>query len=186
MKKIAIPAIALAAICLVCAAVLALTNSLTKQRVESLDAEQRNKAMSELIPAATDFGEAAETETEADGKAAQLTYYIAKDGKGNVAGYIFLTSATGYGGEISVMTAMDTSKKVIGVKLVEISETPALGMKAQDESFLSQFARKVKGISATKNKPEGNQIQAITGATITSNAVVQAVNMALSAAEKLT
>ena len=52
-------------------------------------------------------------------------------------------------------------------------------MRAKEESFLNQFVDKVGGIGVAKNNPGENEIQALTGATITSKAVTSAVNQAL-------
>lgn len=77
------------------------------------------------------------------------------------------------------MTGIDLEGKVAGISPLELNETAGLGMKAQNESFLSQFKGKVKDIAVNKNSASGNEIQALTGATITSNAVTGAVNAAL-------
>ncbi|MDR3345367.1 MAG: RnfABCDGE type electron transport complex subunit G [Oscillospiraceae bacterium] len=182
MKKIVKPAIALTAICLVCVVALAITNSLTKPKITALSEAQRTSAMLELLPAASSFDGAAERTIETDGGTAPITFFCARDAKGELIGYVFITSAAGYGGDISVMTAADTGAKVLGVKILEISETPGLGMRAQEAGFLGQFIGKLAGISVTKDGADTKQIQAITGATITSNAVTQAVNNALQAA----
>lgn len=58
-------------------------------------------------------------------------------------------------------------------------------MNAKNESFLTQFIDKTVGVSVVKNNPSGNQIQALTGATITSNAVTDAINIALEQANEI-
>jgi electron transport complex protein RnfG len=180
MKKIVLPALALTLICLVCAAALAYTNGLTAPIIEKLAQDQQKQAMQRLLPAAADFGEEKTVKLE-DGT--ELNYYRATDSDGKSAGYIVLSAAEGYGGEIAVMSAISAEKTVLGVELLSLSETPGLGMKAQDETWLGQFAGKVLGVGVSKGSADGNQIQAITGATITSTAVTRAVDQALKAAE---
>ena len=63
-----------------------------------------------------------------------------------------------------------------------MSETAGLGANASKDSFLGQFVGKISGITVTKNAPAENEIKALTGATITSNAVTAAVNAAIEAA----
>ena len=86
----------------------------------------------------------------------------------------------GYGGDVKIMTGIDKNGAVTGISPLELNETAGLGMKAQNASFLDQFKGKVKDIAVNKNSASGNEIQALTGATITSKAVTAAVNEALS------
>lgn len=84
-------------------------------------------------------------------------------------GRVYAVSAApnGYGGEIKMMIGLNSMMEVLGVSIIEMSETPGLGAKASDEAFLNQF----KGYY-----PEVN---AISGATITSNAVKKGVSDAI-------
>lgn len=81
---------------------------------------------------------------------------------------------------MKIMTGIDKDGAVTGISPLELNETAGLGMKAQNDSFLDQFKGKVKDIAVNKNSASGNEIQALTGATITSKAVTAAVNEALS------
>ena len=93
---------------------------------------------------------------------------------------LFKTSAKGYGGDIDLMVGIDTSGKVTGVSILSISETAGLGMNAKNESFINQYMGKSGTIGVSKNGASDTEIQALTGATITSKAVTSAVNTALS------
>ena len=113
----------------------------------------------------------------------QLVDYniVKKDGK--IIGYIFKTSAKGYGGEIQVMTAVKPDASVAAVEILDASgETPGLGQNVTEEYFYSQYNGRphdivvVKGGNADKAK---NEIDAVTGATISSKAVTEAVNTAI-------
>lgn len=97
-------------------------------------------------------------------------------------GYILnSTSSNGYGGDIQISLGIDKDGKIQGFEILSISETVGLGMKADEDEFKSQFIGKnVELIEYTKaGATEENQIDAISGATITTSAVTEAVNSAL-------
>ena len=80
------------------------------------------------------------------------------------------------------MTAVNPDGTVKSVAILDVSnETPGLGQNAAKESFYSQYANKKSGISLLKNGADTakNEVNAVTGATITSTAVNKAVNTAL-------
>ncbi|MBE6827840.1 MAG: RnfABCDGE type electron transport complex subunit G [Ruminococcaceae bacterium] len=175
IREIVIPTLSLFLICLVATALLGFTNRITEPRIKQLAAETEQKTKAEVLSTADSFSEA--KTLEYDGR--EYTYYEGtKDG--SLAGYVFSTSAKGYGGDISVMVGVDAEGSVTGVSILEISETAGLGMNAKNESFRNQFAGKNSEISVIKNgTPSDNEIQALTGATITSKAMTKAVNTAL-------
>lgn len=171
------PTAVLLAICVIIPLALSLTNKITVKKIARLEEENSKKAMASLITA-DDFRTVAVSDTE---------YYEAvKDGE--TVGYIFKTSAKGYGGDVSVMTAVNPDGTVKSVAILDVSnETPGLGQNAAKESFYSQYAGKKKGVSLLKNgaDSEKNEVDAVTGATITSTAVNRAVNEALDEFEEL-
>lgn len=176
-KDIIIPSAVLLVICIVIPLALALTNMITEKRIAELEIENRNKTMSQLIDA-DNF--VVGTYKDAD-TGEGFEYYIAEN-DGNTEGYVFITSDKGYGGDVSVMTAVETDGTVMAVAILDVSnETPGLGQNADKESFYSQYAGKKSGISLLKNgaDSENNEINAVTGATVTSAAVTRAVNKAL-------
>ena len=160
------PVISLLVICLVTSLALAGTNLLTRDRIAELDRQNEIDALSMLIPDSTydktDFG------------------YIAKKGSDTI-GLIFTTSAKGYSGDVKVMTAIDPEEgTVIAVRVVDVSnETVGLGQRAKEESFSEQYKGKSGEIGVVKGAASEGEITAITGATITSRAVTDAVNQAL-------
>ena len=169
------PVAVLLAICIIIPLTLSLTNKITKDKIAELDEKNSRETMADLIKA--DSFE----ETEFKDGETEFTYYAAvKDGE-NV-GYIFKTSEKGYGGDVSVMTAVIPDGTVKSVAILDVSnETPGLGQNAAKESFYSQYAGKKSGISLLKNGADSakNEVNAVTGATITSTAVNKAVNTAL-------
>lgn len=173
-KEIIIPAVSLFVICLVVTALLAVTNKFTQPRIEKLAADTENKTKAEVLSSADSFSEAQTYELQG----VQYEYYEGL-ASGEKAGYVISTSAKGYGGDIDVMVGIGNDGRVTGVSILSISETAGLGMNAKNDSFLSQFNGLSGEIGVAKNNAKDNDIQALTGATITSKAMVQAVNTAL-------
>ena len=106
----------------------------------------------------------------------------ALDKDGNVIGHVLITnSKDGYGGEVQITVGIDKDLKVTGIAFLTIAETPGLGMRAKEPEFYTQFAGKqVDKYEVTKTGATSDaQINAISGATITSNAVTNAVNVAV-------
>lgn len=175
-KEILVPAVSLFLICVVVTALLALTNSVTAPKIDALAAETQEAAKKEVLSSAASFSE--EKQIEKDG--VSYTYYDGLATDGSVMGYVFVTSAKGYGGDISVMVGVLGDGTVAGVNILSINETAGLGMNAKNQSFLDQFLGKSGEIGVAKNNPSDTEIQALTGATITSRAMATAVNTALS------
>jgi electron transport complex protein RnfG len=106
----------------------------------------------------------------------------AKDASGATIGYVVsTTSKDGYGGNITISTGISADGTLKGIEILEISETAGLGARAKEDSFKAQYkGKKVERFKVTKKgKSADNEIDAISGATITSNAVTNAVNASL-------
>lgn len=104
------------------------------------------------------------------------------DKDGNAAGYVLtVTDHEGYGGDIQFAMGVKLDGTVNGISFLSISETAGLGMKAAEEDFMKQFANKnVESFQYTKNGASADgEVDAISGATITTNAVVNGVNAGL-------
>lgn len=175
-KEIIVPAVSLFLICVVVTALLALTNAVTAPKIDALAVETQEASKKQVLSSASSFSE--EKQIEKDG--VSYTYYDGLDSDGSVMGYVFVTSAKGYGGDISVMVGVLGDGTVAGVNILSINETAGLGMNAKNQSFLDQFLGKSGEIGVAKNNPSDTEIQALTGATITSSAMATAVNTALS------
>lgn len=176
IKDIIVPAIALFLICLVATLLLGGTNLLTKEKIVEVQENTAQAARLKVCPGAAEF---TETTVEVDGK--QCSVFEGTDEEGNVLGYAVTTTDKSYGGEIKIMTGLDTDFKITGVEILSIDDTPGLGMNAKKEEFRNQYVGKTGGIEVSKQAPEGNEIQALTGATITSKAVTRCVNAAAAA-----
>lgn len=173
-KEILKPIIVLLAICIVIPLALSLTNAITKDRIAELDAKTAKETMRALLKA--DSFE----ETVYEGE----TVFIYNKAliNGETIGYIFTNMSKGYGGDVKVMTAVDTTGKILGVAILDAAnETPGLGQNVTKENFYSQFKDKSGEIFVKKNGADSSkmEIDAVTGATISSKAVANAVNEAL-------
>lgn len=103
----------------------------------------------------------------------------AQDQAGKTIGYVMnITTKQGYGGDITISMGIDSQGTVKGVEILDISETAGLGMKAKESKFRDQFKDKtVTAFTYTKTGAASDfEIDAISGATITTKAVVNAVN----------
>lgn len=100
----------------------------------------------------------------------------------DINGYVItVTSKEGYGGDIQFTVGFDMNGKVTGISMLSISETAGLGMKAKEKDFLDGYVGKSGGnFAVNKDNVTGatNEIDAISGATITTRAVTKGVNVA--------
>lgn len=167
-KDILKPSLTLFIICLVVTALLAGTNLLTKDRIAEQAEIMAGESRKVVLSDADDF-------EEKDG------YYVGLKG-GETVGYVFETESKGYGGTVKVMTGISADGMITGVVVLEHGETPGLGANAERTTFTDQYKQAVpaEGITLVKNRDAGEgEIEALTGATITSRAVTSAVNLAV-------
>jgi len=114
------------------------------------------------------------------GRMQRLTMFKAKKG-GKVIGAALKTAASGYGGDVEVLSAFNlVTNTLIGVKTLSQKETKGLGARVGDDSepFIQQF-RGLAYQSGVKLKANGGEVDAISGATITSTAFTSAVDKAV-------
>ena len=161
------------------AALLAFVNGKTAPLIEKNSLEKEQNAMLSVMPDAAKFEEVEIT----DGEASKA--YTALDSDGNVIGACIITETTGYDVGIQTVTGVDADLKVTGIDIIAMNETPGLGAKAAEEDFRSQYIGKSGTIGVSKSASSDTDIQAISGATKTSNGVTQGVNIALKTAEIL-
>lgn len=108
----------------------------------------------------------------------------ALDGSGSQIGYAFtVTTSEGYGGDIQFAMGVKDDGTLNGISILSIGETAGLGMKATTDDFKNQFKDKnVEKFEYTKNGATAdNEIDALSGATITTNAMTNGVNAGLCA-----
>lgn len=170
-REVGIPTITLFLIAAICTAILAVTDMVTAPKIAENN-EQAEIAARQLVFADAKAFSDANTVDE-------VTYVEALDENGNKIGYVFTSSSKGYGGEIKVMTGMDADGKVTGIEILSIEETAGLGMNAKKDDFKNQYVSNTGDFTVVKSDAGENEIQALTGATITSQAVTDAVNNAV-------
>ena len=170
-KAILIPTVSLFLICLVVTAVLALTNNVTADQIAENEAQSKQESMFSVLPEADHFEQVFEGVDD---------MYIGLDQDGNEVGYAISTATQGYGGQVKVMTGIKDGV-IIGVDVFyNDDETPGLGKNTSNESFRDQYKGLTtdSAISVSKDSSEGQTVDAVTSATISSRAVTKAVNAA--------
>lgn len=177
-KEIAMPAVALFIICFISTLLLGGTNLLTKDKIALVAAEKAENARKSVCAEAVTF-----TENQVEVNGQTYTVYTGLDGENKVVGYTVSALDKSYGGAIEVMTGFDTELKITGVEILTIDDTPGLGMNAKKDSFRDQFKGKTGELTASKSPTQDNEIQAMTGATITSKAVTRCVSAAYKAVQ---
>ena len=154
--------------CLLASAVIAGTYALTAPVAAKSKIELDNKARKELVADAQDF-------KQVEGKAGW--YAALKNGK--VIAYVVPTESKGYGGAINMLAAVSVEGKVIDYAILKYNETPGLGDKADKPAFRQRFAGKAAADLEVVKVPSDKNIQALTGATITSRAVTKGIKEAV-------
>lgn len=170
LKEILIPAAALLAICVAATFLLSLTNSVTSSRIEVVQKEASDTARKKVCPKASSF----ELCDEDD----KSSVYSALNDNGEEIGYAVSVMDKSYGGDIEVMTGLDSNGNVTGIEILSINDTPGLGLNAKKDDFKNQYIGKTGGELVAAKQANADEIQAITGATRTSEAVTRCVNKA--------
>ena len=170
-------ALTLLVITAVVAVALAGVNSITAPKIEQLNAEKTQQAIEAVLPGGFDT---------------QITDYTDDTGLvtnvySGANGYAFEVTPAGFDNTITMMVGVDHDGKVLGISIVSHTETSGLGAVAAastsaGESFRGQFVGMSGSVSVTK---DGGDVDALTGATITSRAVCTGVNAALACAANL-
>ena len=122
--------------------------------------------------------------TQAEKSKEEAYKAVFEDASGETLGYTFtVTDSEGYGGDIQFAMGVQNDGTLNGISILSISETAGLGMKATTDSFKDQFKNKnVEKFTYTKTgSTSDDQIDAISGATITTNAMTNGVNAGLCA-----
>lgn len=185
-KDIVLPAVALFAICLVASILLAVTNNVTATKIKENNAQKAIASRTEVLSEVGGVKVESYGEDKTDEKSG-LTYCEGLDKDGKIIGYIFTSAAKGYGGDVSCMIGYDMGGTIVGFTVLDCSnETPGLGQNSKTPSFMERFIGKSGELTVNKNSNEGQNVQAITAATITSTAVVKAVNAANEAFAQIT
>ena len=183
MKSMIKDAVILFAITLIAGLLLGVVYEVTKEPIAVQEAKRKNEACKEVFQDAVNFESlelsAPETGEKASATVNEVSAAVAEDG--TVLGYVLdITTHEGYNGDIQFTMGIRLDGTVNGISLLSIAETPGLGMKAE-EVLKPQFAEKsVTQFAYTKTGAvTPDQIDAISGATVTTNAMVNGVNTGL-------
>ncbi len=182
------PALMLAAIALLAAALLAGLDRLTRDRIEAQRRAHSLQTVSAMLePGGHDNDLLADTTTlPLAGQPQPATVYRARLGGVAQAAVIELNTSTGYSGSIGLLVAVDMAGTVLGVRVTEHRETPGLGdlIEAERSDWIRQFdGRSLNDPAPERWTPDrrGGEFDTLTGATISSAAVTGAVRQALEA-----
>lgn len=168
MKDIVKPIAVLAAICLVVTALLAYINSVTSPIIAEANEKAKIEAMQEVLTEADEFEKIEEVSTPNVTEA-----YRAKNG----AGYVFMLTTKGYGGAIELACGMKADGSIESIKTLNHSETSGIGSRVVDNA--SGYSKNYTG----KTAADYEDVDAVTGATISSKAYKSAVKSAFEAYE---
>ncbi len=179
-RSLLIPTIVITIICLISVTILVWTYEITKPIIETNNAIRADAARSEVFSKAGSqgFSEVPQDKLQrlfkGDLPEGLINVYVAN----NNMGMVVTTEDKGFGGSMLVVTGIDKNGEITGVIITDHTETPGLGTKAMTVEFLSQYIDKTI-IDSSIDADEGEAIDAVTGATISSNAVFRAVEKAL-------
>lgn len=189
-------ALALFCITLVAGVLLGFVYEITKEPIKKQELEAKQKAYQTVFAEAASFKES-DTVTAAVEKSSEVLSdstitegtdfsgitiseaLEAYDSSDTLIGYVMnVITANGYGGDIKISLGIRMDKTVTGIEILSINETAGLGMKAAESGFKDQFKDKnVNQFAYTKvGATKENEIDVISGATITTKAVTEAVN----------
>lgn len=170
------PVVVLVVICVITSALLAVTNGATAPIIAKAEKEAAMAAYAEVLPQAEGDFEPVETSVESIAQVVKAT---------NGTGFAVKALGRGYGGDVPVVLGFDAEGAIVNVKFLQNDESAGFGMKLWDGNEAgSTFAQSLTGKNAHVTlKADG--VDGIAGATISSKAVVAAVNSAMDCIEEV-
>ena len=168
------PALPLTFICVIIALLLALVNAVTADRIIENTLNEKTQAIKGIFTECENF-ESEENSSLFSSNVSDAGVVLNKEG--DVIGYYADVAPVGFKGEIGLIVGTDTEGKVLKVSLLSASETPGVGTKATDASYLANFS----GLKSD----DVNSVTAITGATISSKAVKAGIESATETIENI-
>jgi electron transport complex protein RnfG len=170
VNDILVVALKLFAICVVVATVVSVVNHYTSRVIENNKTKKMNEQLHNIMPGDYEYNEISAVNADA-----VIYEALAED---TTQGYCVKVTVNGYSGPITMIVGFSTSCSVTAVEIVSSSETPGIGTKVLESSFLNGFKGYSEPIEFSK---DNTGVDALTGATITSNSVKDGINKALSA-----
>jgi electron transport complex protein RnfG len=161
---------------------IAITNAAWAPRIEQNKIEKLNRLMGGLLPKATEFELETDIEIKsARGKKVKSNVYKAFSETGNCVGWAFNTFGSGFADKIELVVAVDKDfQKIAGFDILTSNETPGFGDQIKLPWYRSQFAgtpaEELKLVKTGDAEKIDSEIVAVTGATVSSEAVVEIIN----------
>lgn len=196
-KQMVKDSLVLFAITLVAGLLLGGVYAITKEPIANAQEEKKEQAFQEVFQDADSFADVETYDAEAAADILSGAGYekevidevkLALDADGNTLGYVLtITSNEAYGGSLQIAMGIRLDGTVNQISFLSLSETTGLGMEAKEPEFFEQFSnKKVDAFAYTKSgAAEDYEIDALSGATITTNAVTNAVNAGIVYADAL-
>jgi Na+-translocating ferredoxin:NAD+ oxidoreductase subunit G len=178
MKELVRMVIVLTVFCAVAGGLLAWTDAATKPRIAEARRAELIEALKQVLPPCDNDVVADAKAVTADGR--EWRFYVGRNA-GAFVGAAFQTAQSGYGGPVEVLVGVLADGTVRQVAVLQADkETPGLGAKIKGRDFLGRLAqRSARDTAWAAVRKDGGEIEAITGATISSRAVVKAVKAGL-------
>ncbi|TAN61058.1 FMN-binding protein [bacterium] len=146
-------------ICFLSSSVLAIVNNVTEPKIRQQKEKEESSAFNELMPESLRF--------EARYRDEKIIYFTAFDNNNKLSGFIVKAKAKGYSSDIETAAGLALNLEIRSLKILSQDETPGLGNRITEASFLGQFQG--------KNADTLNDVQAITGASISSRGVINSL-----------
>jgi len=152
---------------------LAAVDAATSETIAGHRAEEARRAMLYVMPDA----EFAQKDLPQGFSDSVVTAFYTAHRDGALAGFVAIVAADGFGGTIHMTVGVTPQGELAGVTVTAMNETQNVGSQANDSAWLAQFAGKTAGLRLGSGA--GNTVEAITGATITAEAVLSGAVAAL-------
>lgn len=151
-------------ICFLASGLLSVVNGITQVKINLQKEQAELSGLKEVMPKASVFKPKIKNE--------KVIYYLVYNNKHKLDGFVIRSESRGYSSDIEVLAGLNLNLEIDNIKILSHNETPGIGSRILENTFLSQFKR--------KNLDNLNQVQAITGATISSSSLTNALKNKIS------
>lgn len=169
----------LAIVSAVAAGLLAAVDSFTEPKIEAYKSQSEAAAYQQVLPVADSFSEDPEIMEEIGERPDLAFIQSVKTGtkEGNPVGWVCKVASPGYSSNIVMLVGINTDGKLGKILVLEQKESPGLGTNVTDPSFIEQTSIiQASASQELKVAKDGGKVQAITGATVSSRAVLRGIN----------
>ena len=179
--------LSLTLICLIVTGAVAAVNTITYERIYTLDQARAAEAMRTVMPDASLYSGVEILESYQFDESV-TGFYEASDADGNLIGYCVEATPNGFSDKLGLICGISLDGIVQGVSIVDASkETPGVGSRVTEESFYSQFVGKNAALKLVRGTASAaNEVSAVSGATYSSRGVYEGVQSCIRAAATYT